>query len=159
MDPRIISAKETTQRGHDRLLNTLGATHDDKLDWSPSSTSKSALGLVSHSAEANFFFAKVIGGEEIPPVKSVEDADEKMKAAAKQLTTRDQAVHRLEESVAALMAAIDKLSSADLDKDVVLPFRTMPMNFAISIPGMHMANHASQIDYIQTIYGDAQNHM
>ena len=39
------------------------------------------------------------------------------------------------------------------------PFGPMPMAFWVNLPGMHMGSHASQIDYLQTIWGDLVDHM
>ena len=33
------------------------------------------------------------------------------------------------------------------------------MSTWVNLPGMHMDNHAAQIDYLQTIWGDLANHM
>jgi hypothetical protein len=158
MDPAIAQAKDAIKRGHERLLKTFGATPDDKLTWSPSSTSKSPLGIVNHASQTNLFFLKVMRGEPLPPLGSIEEADKAMQAASAGITTREQAVSVLNDSVAGLNAALDALPAEDLAKDVTLPIFTMPMGYIIHIPGMHMTSHAAQIDYVQTIWGDTENH-
>jgi hypothetical protein len=158
MDSAIAQAKDTIKRGHERVLKTLAATPDDKLDWSPSSTSKSPIGIANHAAQTNFFFAKVFQGEPLPTMGSLEEADRLMQSASSGIRTREQAVQSLNDSVAAVLAGLDHLGPEDMAKDIPLPFATMPMGFLIFIPGMHMGNHAAQIDYVQTIWGDMENH-
>jgi len=39
------------------------------------------------------------------------------------------------------------------------PMGAFPMAFWASLPGLHMSGHATQIDYLQTIWGDLADHM
>jgi uncharacterized damage-inducible protein DinB len=159
MDNHTHHAKALIERTQGRLLRTFAAVPDDKLTWSPSSTSKSALDIVKHVAQTNLFIAKALCGEPLPDAASLPEIEKAMEAAASHITTRDQAVACFNESVATVLATIDKLTEDDLAKDIVLPFTTMPASALIYISGMHAANHAGQIDYIQTIYGDMDEHM
>ena len=159
MDQTIAQAIDGAKRGHERLLKTFTETPDDKINFAPSATSRSAHDIVVHIAQSNKFMSKSICGESLPAAGSLEDFDKFMKEASAGITTRAQALAILDESMSELMSALECLTPADLGKEVVLPFATLPLAFFIFVPGMHMGNHASQIDYIQTIYGDMANHM
>ena len=59
----------------------------------------------------------------------------------------------------AVHAALDALTPERIDSIVETPVVTRPMPFFMNLPGIHMGNHAAQIDYLQTIWGDMDFHM
>ncbi|HPU00125.1 MAG TPA: hypothetical protein PLU39_19835, partial [Armatimonadota bacterium] len=58
----------------------------------------------------------------------------------------------------AVLAAIDKVKPDEIDKIVETPFLKAPMSFFLTLFGSHMGQHAAQIDYLQTIWGDNEFH-
>ena len=59
----------------------------------------------------------------------------------------------------AVCRAIDTFSEADLGKEVAMPWGAkFPAMVAILLPTSHMTYHDGQINYIQTLFGDAEFH-
>lgn len=155
---QIAQAKEQAQRGAADLLKTFSFVPDDKLAWSPSATSRSALWIVGHCAEANRAFARGIRGEELGAPADPAAFERMVWEAGRETATREDAVRKIEETVAEIQAALDALTPERAAGMVDFPFGPMPMLFWITFGGLHMEGHARQIDYLQTIWGDLQNH-
>ena len=140
------------------MLAAFSHVPDDKLDWSPAPTAKSALAIVAHCAEANEAFAKVIRGEELPRMESKEEALQNIRESGRDAVSREEAVRQLEETTAAVIAAMDQVRPDQLDTMPDSPFGPMPFRFWLSLPGRHTLGHKYQIDYLQTIWGDLDFH-
>ena len=158
MEPQIAQAKMLAETGRDRILKTFKAVPDDKLTWSPAETSKSSLAIAAHCGMTNQFFSRLIRGEAVEMPASVEEVDAHMKEAIAGVKTRRQAEELITDSSAAVVAALDTVTTERLQSTVNLPFGPMPMAVIVNIPGAHMTSHAAQLDYLQTMWGDLQNH-
>src|SRR6185436_20882936 len=66
MEELITSAKRSTKASLRHLLHTLSFVPDERLNWSPCPTAKSALQIVAHCAISNGAFAEIIDGEAMP---------------------------------------------------------------------------------------------
>jgi hypothetical protein len=64
----------------------------------------------------------------------------------------------VEDSTAAVLEALDSVTAEMLDTAPLSPFGPFPFAFWMQLPAEHMKAHASQIDYLQTIWGDLENH-
>ncbi len=158
MNEVIERAKENTVRCKERLLKTFSFVADDKLTWTPSDTAHSALRIVAHCAVANYGFARFLRGKE-SKADSLSDALAMMASKEKEIATRAQAVQAFEASAAAVLEALDAMTVELMTSEVRGPFGPMPMTFWVALPGRHMDNHAAQIDYLQTCWGDLEFHM
>ena len=154
MNPTIEQAKQTLDRTSARLLNTFAAVPDDKLTWSPSPSAKSPLQLVAHCSFANHGMSGIVSGAwtEEPDMEQIQAMSREHES---KITSRAQAIADLQQSIAATKKAFDEVSDARLGE-------TGPMNMPIvawvfMIPS-HMEQHAAQIDYIETCYGDMVDH-
>ena len=156
--PAAERAKQDAQMCLGRLLKTFSFVPDDKLTWAPEPTCKSALQIVAHCAVANGMFTTIIstGGFPDGPIEELFAAGAAAEAA---ITTRGAAIAAVEASVAEVVAAIESVPAEKVDADVVTPFMTAPMAFFMNIPGRHLDNHAAQIDFLQTCWGDMDWHM
>jgi len=141
-----------------RLLTTFAAVPDDKLNWKPSPTAKSAIQLAAHAANSNFSLSRMIRRDPAP-VGSMEELHEAMAKAEAAITTREQLIETLEKSTAEVIAALSTLDDESIVAIVPSPFFTAPMSFWMNLPARHIDNHAAQIDYLQTIWGDQEWHM
>jgi hypothetical protein len=159
METLQAQAKLTLEHEHGRILRTFAAVPDDKLSWSPSATSKSALQIVVHCGFTNQFLASAIKGDQTPPAGSVEERHAAMDKKIAAIKTREEAISLLADSVLAVSAALDGVSADALGSVVQLPFGAMPMAQVIWIPARHITMHAAQIDYIETMWGDLSSHM
>ena len=159
VSPAIEMSKRVTAMGKDRLLKTLSFVSDDKLTWSPEPTSKCALRIAAHCGISNRMFVAIIKRTPFPEDFSMADALAQGKLDEEKIETREQAIALIESSTAAVIEALEAVSPEDVHSDVVTPVFTAPLMFFMNLPGRHMDNHASQIDYIQTCWGDLEWHM
>lgn len=146
------------ERASAALLKTFGFVPDDKLAWSPSDTCRSALWIMGHCGSANEAFAKGMRGEPFPPMEMA-DFTQMVWEAGRETATREEAVRAVEASTAELLAALDEMTPERLASAVPSPFGPIPMAVWMTFADGHMFGHANQIEYLQTVWGDHQNHM
>ncbi|HWD41447.1 MAG TPA: DinB family protein [Fimbriimonas sp.] len=155
----IDQCKQNLMMGKSRLLMTLSFVPEDKLAYQPCETAKSAIAIAAHVALSNYFFASMIRGEN--PWEGIDmekmQAERKQKEAA--LDTREKVAEELEKSTALVASALDGITDEVYTSVLQTPVMTAPMGFFMTIPGRHMDNHASQIDYLQTMWGDMEWHI
>ena len=158
MENIITEAKAEFIRAKERMARALATTPDDKINWTPGSCARTPLQQVVHSAMAVSGIQEMLVGKPFP-YADVAEADSTWRAEEKEFTTREQALSLLEQSSAEYLAWLDTLTDAQVASTLQLPFGAFPMASAITFPADHLRNHAAQIDYIQTIYGDQDWHM
>lgn len=157
MQEVIGQAKQTIVMGKERFLKTFSFVPDDKLTWSPSSTSKSALQIAAHIGLSNEGMAGIVRGEK-PPFSNMAELFQIMNVEEKKITSREQAIAVIESGTNTALAALDALTPEKLAGPAGVPGMEMPMAQFIMIIGSHVMNHAAQIDYLQTTWGDLENH-
>ncbi|RYG20647.1 DinB family protein [bacterium] len=155
---RIEEVKASVKQASEGLLKTFSFVPDDKLTWSPSDSSRSALWIVGHCAEANRAFARGIRGESFPSM-SMEEFGQMVWNAGRDTKSRAEAVTLLQESTQEIVAALDGLTSEKMSAVVQSPFGPIPVAVWMTFADGHMMGHACQIEYLQTIWGDQQSHM
>lgn len=155
-----IQTKEGVQSAAADLLKTFSFVPDDRLGWSPSEAARSPLWMVGHCAEANQAFACFIRGEAPPMAENMspEEIDRSIRDAGRATATREEAVRAVEASCQAVADALDALDSETIERTVDSPFGPTPVRFWMGLPAIHMTGHARQLDYMQTIWGDLQDH-
>ena len=140
---------EQTERVAAALADFAATTAPDRLHWEPtgegSAKGRSALDQIAECVSVNYRFAALLRGEPAPNASS---APQTAAEAQEQLTA----------SVGALAAAIRGLTDADLEKPLTLSFGPLPISRAMLAPFRNMAYHAGQINFIQTLTGDAKFH-
>jgi len=154
----IPEAKAEFTRAKERIARALSTTPDDKINWSPGPCARTPLQQVAHGAMAICGIQGMLVGKPFPYADIVE-ADAAWRAAEKEFTTREQVLGLLEQSSAEYLAWLDTLTAEQLASTLQLPFGSFPMAAAITFAADHLRNHAAQIDYIQTVYGDQSWHM
>lgn len=155
---QIVQTKSAVERASTSLLKTFGFVPDEKLGWSPSDTSRSALWIMGHCGAANRAFAQGIRGEAFPPM-SLEEFGPMVWNQGRETATREEAVRSVEASAAEVLAALDGLTPEGFASTIATPFGPMPVALWMTFADGHMFGHANQIEYLQTIWGDQQNHM
>jgi hypothetical protein len=151
----IDQCKQRLESCTNRFLATFSHVPDDRLNWSPSETAKTPLQMAAHAALSNFAFAMFIKME---PLTNMPGPEERKKRES-EIDSREKLQAVLAESTKAALAAMDTVTDETIGMDVPSPFFTAPMPFWMDLPSRHIDNHAAQIDYIQTIYGDMEWHM
>ena len=155
----VADCQARVKTATDRLAKTFEFVPDGKLKWSPSKTARSALAIVAHCIMANRMFAMMIRGEQISPMPTPEQAHASSRQFEATITDRAEAVRQLEASSQEVVAAIGTMTAKRFGGSPNSPFGPMPMPVWMSLPGGHMDNHAAQIDYLQTTWGDLTDHM
>jgi len=158
MENIIPEAKAELTRAKERAERALATTPDDKINWSPGPCARTPIQLVAHGAMGISGIQGMLVGKPFPYAGIVE-ADTAWRAAEKEFTNREQVLALLEQSSAEYLAWLDTLTAEQLASTLELPFGSFPMAAAITFAADHLRNHAAQIDYIQTVYGDQDWHM
>lgn len=157
-DSIIREAKAEFNRAKDRLARALATTPDDKINWSPSATCRTPIQIVAHAAKSTAFIQDMLNGKPFP-FESPADLDAKSREMEKQYTSRAQVSELLNETSESYLEWLDTLTPQQVSSDIDLAFGTFPMSNAITFAADHLRNHAGQIEYIQTIYGDLDWHI
>ena len=158
MNPTIEAAKAEFLRAKGRLEAGLASTPDDKFRWSPSDTSRSPLDQVSHCAMSISGMQGWLSGQPFP-FKDMAELDSFCRTQEKEITTRQQALDLLETNSNGYVAWLDGLSDEQLAGTLHTGMGDFPMSVAITFMADHIRSHASQLEYIQTIYGDHEMRM
>ena len=153
MIPSVENTKSEFLATKARLLRTLDATPDDRLNWSPSETARSPIQLVAHCANSIEWLSTSFAGKPMPK-HSTAEFDAIHMARDKEFRTREQVVSHLEAQSAAFLTWLEAVSEEQLATTWESPFGAVPLSLAITFPGRHAEGHLSQLEYLQTIYGD-----
>ncbi|MEO7720051.1 MAG: DinB family protein [Capsulimonas sp.] len=154
----IDRTKSALSSSQHLLLSTFSCVPDEKLNWSPAPTARTPLQIAVHCAAANFAFATLLEGDPWPLSMDSAQAIEQMRVVPPGIDTREAVVNYLEDSTAAVVAALNKAMPETLDTMVVTAFAELPYSFWMTVPADHMAGHARQIDYLETTWGDLADH-
>ena len=156
MDP-IETAKQRAIGGMDMFLRNFAHVPDDRLNWTPTPTAKSALRVAAHTALYAGRFAKMISDRQLPQPANIEEWVAKNNAEEIAVTDRAEMERIFREGTAAVIAALDSLTPEEVESDLSSGQGfEMPMKQLINLPGWHATLHLGQIDYLQTCWGDQQ---
>jgi hypothetical protein len=158
MEDIVSQAKAELNRAKDRIAHLLAKTPEDRLKWSPSPTARTPIQVVGHAAASNTYIVDLMTGKPFP-FASLAEADAAGREAEKLFASREQVLSLLEQTTADYFAWLDTLTSEQIGGMVTLPFATLPLAVAITLPADHLRGHAAQLDYIQTCYGDHDWHI
>jgi hypothetical protein len=143
-----------TERMHRLLVNDLNALPPDRSNASPGGCARGALNLVAECAMVNRFVADYLTSGEakrLPP--------EQRNAHLASFDTPEKALAYLDAETRHLLAVIDGLDEATLGDVSDQPLGRPMSRFAVAeLPAVHMMYHDGQLNYLQTLYGDDQNH-
>jgi len=150
---RTQMARERAESARKFFQATFAATPDDRLTWSPGAPARNPLQLAYHIAGANFAFADILAGR---PIDGDPNNDGRDRVTA--FPDRATAVEEIDKSFAAMDRSLAELTEAHAGTTVDLGFATMPVAFFIDLSFNHPLVHTAQLDYLQTIYGDVEDH-
>ncbi|MGV3618719.1 MAG: hypothetical protein ACO1SV_25635 [Fimbriimonas sp.] len=146
----VDSAATYAQIGLGRFLKTLGYVPADRMDLKLAPEAKSPRDLAQHVALAYTWMGPMF----LAPL-----AEDHPILTANPSTDEDLAQH-VRTSGEYIVAALRALNSEGLDTVVDTPFGSpMAVRQILLIPGRHLDSHAAQVDFIQTTWGDHENHM
>ncbi len=153
MQQIIEDAKSEFLRAKGRLVKVLAATPDDRINWSPSETSRTPVQLVGHSASSIPGIQGWLAGGPFP-FADMAQMDAVLREEEKSFTTRDHVSTLLEDGSTGYIAWLDSLTPEQVAADKETMMGTFPMAQAITWVADHIRSHVAQIEYVQTIYGD-----
>jgi hypothetical protein len=152
---KILESKLLFEMSIDRVKRILDKTPDDRLLWSPGPSARTPLAQVVHIANSiHHIHTAMMGMRYTTPTR--EEADAEFWAMEKTFTDRDSALALLDKNSKAYLEWLDGLSEERLSYMVPLPFDLgeAPLEFMLMMLPWHTNDHAAQMDYIQTCYGD-----
>lgn len=138
----------------DMFLRNLSHVPEDKLNWSPCSTAKSAVQIAAHVAGYSGGFASVIRTGKFPA--TAEEFLAPINATIADIDTVQKAEAVLRQGIADTLAALDAVDPEHIEGSVETPIGTTPFVFFMTIPSVHLVLHTGQIDYLQTCWGDQE---
>ncbi len=143
----------------EQFLKTFSFVPDDKLNWTPSPTAKSAIRIAAHTAIYAGVFAKMIRERKLPFGDEIPEFVARIDAAEEALTSRAEMESLFRKNTDEALAALDTLTpeAIGMTLDTSLGW-TVPMTRLMMLPGTHAFSHAAQIDYLQTCWGDQEVH-
>jgi len=139
------SAALFTEKSGQEMLLTLARTLEDRLEWKPEPTSRSALDLVRECSVHCDEWAQLLGLFTWP---------EQFKTRVGSITTREEAVAEMSAAVGRLVDAIRAVPDEQLETILKAPWDEAPIGFWLTYAGGHNQYHIGQMNYIQTLYGD-----
>jgi hypothetical protein len=64
----------------------------------------------------------------------------------------------IETNTGKVLEALDQVTEDRLGSTTSTPFGPIPYMVWVNLPAAHLAGHAAQLAYLQTIWGDLQDH-
>jgi len=138
------SARFTEKSGAEMLL-TLARTPDDKLDWKPEPTARSAMDFMRECAVHCDEWAQLLDSFTWPA---------QFKTRIGSIATREEAIAEMNAAVARLVASIREVPDDKLDDLLKAPWEEAPIGIWLTYAAGHNQYHIGQMNYIQTLYGD-----
>lgn len=153
----IENAKKRAVGGMEYFLRNFSHVPDDKLDWTPTPTAKSALRIAAHTALYAGRFAKMIRERQTPQPENLESWLAQRNAEEVAITNREEVERVFRAGTDEVLAALDTLRPEDLELSLDSGQGwSMPMTQMVNLPGWHATLHAGQIDYLQTCWDDQE---
>ena len=160
MDSFVEFCKQSAVEGMEWCLHALSFVPDDKLAWTPTPTSKSAIRIAAHTALYPAVFAGMIRDRKLPASDNLEAWLEKRNAAEVALATRGEIESVFRKGTEEVLVALDSVPQDAIGTSLDSGFGwSMPMTRLRRLPGIHALQHAAQIEYLQTCWDDQEVHV
>ncbi len=139
------------------FLRNFAHVPDDRLTWTPTPTSKSAIRIAAHTALYAGRFASMIRDRRLPAPENLTEWLAERDAEEVAVTTREEMERIFRAGTAEVLEALDTLLPEELEGSLDSGQGwSMPMKQLMGLPGFHATLHAGQIDYLQTCWNDQQ---
>lgn len=153
----IETSKQRAVSNMEFFLRNFSHVPDDKLEWTPTPTSKSAIRIAAHTALYAGRFAQMIRDRRLPAPDNLSEWLAERDAEEVAITSREEMEKVFREGTAEVLAALDTLMPEELEMSLESGQGwSMPMKQLMGLPGWHATLHAGQIDYLQTCWDDQQ---
>ncbi|NIM06015.1 MAG: hypothetical protein GTN69_01475 [Armatimonadetes bacterium] len=151
MNPMTEAAKEITEEQTRHLDSALEHIPEERREWCAGGCAKTPMAIYRECARAYLWAAETIRGNEVnwdllaPRVEDCPDF-ESAKAA-------------LEKNQSEFFAALEEIDESRLAEMVKMPWgEELSLGQYILLPSYHTCYHVGQLNYIQTLLGDAEFH-
>lgn len=153
----VETSKERAVSNMEFFLRNFAHVPDDRLNWTPTPTAKSALRIAAHTALYAARFAAMIRAKALPIPENLSEWLAQREAEEIAITTREEMERVFRQGTAEVLDALDALTP----EDIALTLDsgqgwTAPMTQLMGLPAWHATLHAGQIDYLQTCWDDQQ---
>jgi uncharacterized damage-inducible protein DinB len=149
-------AATLTEKAASDLISVVSAMPEEKARWQPFPDTRPVLEQVVECCLANRKWASNLRTHAHTVL-----AEGEAEKAYKELDTIEKAVAKLRESSAHLAAVIRALPDSDLSALVAFPWKPgagRPIAECCHHAAWNMTYHLGQVSYIQTLYGDWEEH-
>ncbi|MCE9557853.1 MAG: DinB family protein [Armatimonadetes bacterium] len=154
---QIETSKQRAVSCMEYFLRNFSHVPDDKLTWTATPTSKSALRIAAHTALYAGRFAQMIRDRRTPAPENLAEWLAERDAEEIAIVSRDEVEKVFRKGTAEVLAALDTLSPEEVEMSLDSGQGwSMPMKQMMGLPGFHATLHAGQIDYLQTCWDDQQ---
>jgi uncharacterized damage-inducible protein DinB len=139
------------------FLRNFSHVPNDKLEWTPTPTARSAIRIAAHTALYAGRFAQMIRDRRLPVPDSLTEWLAERNAEEEAITSREEMEKVFREGTAEVLAALDTLRPEEVEMSLDSGQGwSMPMTQLMGLPSMHAILHTGQIDYLQTCWDDQQ---
>lgn len=153
----IETCKQRAVSCMEYFLRNFSHVPDDKLTWTATPTSKSAIRIAAHTALYAGRFAGMIRDRRLPIPDNLTEWLAQREAEEIAITSREEMERVFREGTAEVLTALDTLTPDEVEMTLDSGQGwTMPMKQLMGLPGWHATLHAGQIDYLQTCWDDQQ---
>jgi uncharacterized damage-inducible protein DinB len=139
-----------TEKAAQDLEAALRRLPEEKWDWSPGGTARTALDQIAECALVNSGFADVIAARAWPPGYDMAQFDRDRKAL---MTDPAKAIQTLHEGTAKLVSVIAGVPDEDLGVEVQMAWGPMTLEHMMAHGYWNMSYHEGQINYLGSILG------
>lgn len=151
----IESAKNRAIGGMELFLRNFSYVPDDRLAWTPTPTSKSAIRIAAHTALYAGRFASMIRDRRLPAPENLDEWLAQRDREEIAITSREDIERIFREGTNEVLAALDGLTPEETEMTLDSGQGwSMPMDQLMVLPGWHATLHTGQIDYLQTCWDD-----
>jgi uncharacterized damage-inducible protein DinB len=149
------AVKEFVQRAEsavNKLVKGVVNVPEEKRGWKLADTSRSALDILNHASYWTLFMGRTLAGESLPA------SEEEWLSATPELKDPEGARELAERIGREFVAVVQALSSQDLEREVEMPWGQQTVAQVILDNYWHLSYHEGQLNYIQTLLGDTEDH-
>lgn len=141
------------------IVRSALAVPEDKWEWVPMGSARSALSQMQEIATSGDFFLPIIREGSVPEFD--EHARNEAIRIRKAHDTMGKCVEAIRNSVVSLCSEISRFPDDRLDEEISLPFGggiNMTMADVLALPSWNMIYHLGQINQLQLMLGDRDMH-
>ncbi|MCU0317133.1 MAG: DinB family protein [Fimbriimonadaceae bacterium] len=146
-----------THKALDDLLRAVEALPEDKRDWKPGPTGRSALDQLQECALVPMLYSKILQEREAPS----RDDHVQFRRQAKELKTFEACREAAMTQTSAFCALVLDFPDEDLEFEMNLPFNggmNLTLADLVALHYWNLSYHLGQVNYIQTLLGDPNMH-